>query len=259
MTHKLYLTHKGRDKLTALATTGQGRPLTISHFAVGSGKNVDFSKRLSQTTLVQQRHKAPVASVVRQANGAYEIGCVIGDDVGGFDIAEIGLFADDGTLMWVGSLPHVQKPTAKDLSAVDYRLKCVVALDNADVTLTVTGNMAGADRAWVEQGFIPKSALELIFPIGYKYWTHEKGSPKAKFDALFGYETHWRRLDNVVLVASSSASAMTAYAVGHVAHDPQNANPLQGYVSHLWERYNPVTDIVRYDGAHRYDGQARYQ
>lgn len=55
MTHKLYLTHKGRDKITALATTGQGRPLTISHFAVGSGKNVDFSRRLSQTTLVQQR------------------------------------------------------------------------------------------------------------------------------------------------------------------------------------------------------------
>lgn len=150
MSHQLFLTDLGKQKLAELASVGTGQALTISDFVVGSGRDVDFSKRLDRQTLVSKKYQARVQDVVKTAPNQYEISCIIPADIGGFTIREIGLLASDNTLMWVGSLPEVQKPTQDSLSAVDYRVKCVVAIDNAEVVLTVDGNVVTATRQWVE-------------------------------------------------------------------------------------------------------------
>ncbi|WP_040631499.1 phage tail-collar fiber domain-containing protein, partial [Faucicola boevrei] len=149
MSHQLFLTELGKQKLASLATKGQGNPLTITEFVVGAGINVDFSKRLGRQTLVAKKYQTTVQDVVQLSPNQYEIACIVPHDVGGFAIREIGLIADDGTLMWVGSLPEVQKPTTDSLSVVDYRINCIVSIDDANVTLSVDGNVVTATKKWV--------------------------------------------------------------------------------------------------------------
>ncbi len=266
MSFKLLLTNIGKQKIANASNVGTSA-ITISQFAVGQGKNVDFSKRLDKQTLVSKRYQGDVASVkaVNNKPNYYEILCVIPVDVGGFTVRELGLFDEDGDLIWVGNLPEAEKPNNNSQSAVDYRIKATIQINNPDVTLIVDTNVVTATQGWVEDNFIPKSALELIFPIGYKYWTKIKQNPKPMFDVLFGYETHWRRLKGVHLVAVDdndlqiNRSSLYVGESGDVT--PQSNNPQQylGYTDYLWERYDPTDVPVRYDGNYKYDGTAQYQ
>lgn len=148
MSYQLLLTNAGATKIAAASNAG-GTPLHITDFAVGQGVNVDFSTRLDKQTLVAKRYQGKVESVNLVAPNKYEIVCVVPVDVGGFTIREFGLIDSDGVLVWVGSLPEVQKPTADSLSAVDYRLKAVVQIDNPAVSIVVDTNAVTATQSWV--------------------------------------------------------------------------------------------------------------
>lgn len=204
MSHQLFLTDLGKQKLAQLSTTGQGNPLTITEFVVGAGKDVDFSKRLDRQTLVAKKYQTAVQDVVQLAPNQYEIACVVPHDVGGFAIREIGLIADDGTLMWVGSLPEVQKPTTDSLSAVDYRINCIVSIDDANITLTVDGNVITATKKWVIDtvGDSVKTEIEKIreqlerqrIPIGGLFATTKHYANGEAVTAELGYGKWMRAL-----------------------------------------------------------------
>lgn len=205
MSHKLYLTQLGQQKLAELATVGTGQALRLTDFAVGSGRDVDFSKRLDRQILVAKKYQAHVQDVVNIAPNQYEISCVIPADVGGFTIREVGLFADN-ILMWVGSLPEVQKPTLESLSAVDYRIKCIVTIDNTDVRLVVDGNVVTATKKWVLdtigdnlQAEITKILAEIetlknrpIIPVGGLFATTKHYANGEAVTADLGYGK-WQR------------------------------------------------------------------
>lgn len=205
MSHKLYLTQLGQRKLAELATVGTGQALRLTDFAVGSGRDVDFSKRLDRQTLVSKKYQAHVQDVVNIAPNQYEISCVIPAEVGGFTIREVGLFADN-ILMWVGSLPEVQKPTLESLSAVDYRIKCIVTIDNTDVRLVVDGNVVTATKKWVLdtigdnlQAEITKILAEIetlknrpIIPVGGLFATTKHYANGEAVTADLGYGK-WQR------------------------------------------------------------------
>ena len=152
MSYQLLLTNAGAAKIATASNAG-GTPLHITDFAVGQGVNVDFSTRLDKQTLVAKRYQGKVESVNFVAPNKYEIVCVVPVDVGGFTIREFGLIDSDGVLVWVGSLPEVQKPTADSLSAVDYRLKAVVQIDNPAVSIVVDTNAITATQSWVNANF----------------------------------------------------------------------------------------------------------
>lgn len=152
MSYQLLLTNAGATKIATASNAG-GTPLHITDFAVGQGVNVDFSTRLDKQTLVAKRYQGKVESVNLVAPNKYEIVCVVPVDVGGFTIREFGLIDSDGVLVWVGSLPEVQKPTADSLSAVDYRLKAVVQIDNPAVSIVVDTNAVTATQSWVNANF----------------------------------------------------------------------------------------------------------
>lgn len=265
MTYQLLLTQVGQQKLSAAANTG-GSPITISQFVLGQGVNVDFASRLDKQVLVSKRYQADVAGIsTTDLSNQYEINCIVPQDVGGFTIREFGLIDSDGDLIWVGNLPEVVKPPAGSTTAVDYRIKAVVQIDNPDINLIIDANVVTATRAWVDDNFIPRSALELLYPYGYKYWSHSDESPKAGFDALFGYETFWRRLKGVHLVGVDEADPQIADITlyvgksGDVTDNKNNPEQYLGYTSYLWERYDPNNIPVRYDGNSKYDGTASYQ
>lgn len=265
MNYRLYLTTQGREKVAAAASSA--RPLALTEFVVGSGKNVDFSTRLSENNLVKKHYQGRIQAISKSTThlGQYEIDCVIPEGIGGFVVREFGLLDESGVLVYVGALPEVEKPKKGSAAALDYRIKAVVEIDNPDVSLMIDGFVVTATRDWTERHFVPKSALELIFPIGYKYWSHSNDSPEAGFDALFGYKTYWRRLSGVHLLAvsetDSQINAPMRYVggIGDVVTDGTPPEVYTGYTSYLWERYEPKDTPVRYDGQHQYDTDTHYQ
>ena len=269
MSYQLLLTNVGQQKLAAAASSGSP-PVLIAQFAVGQGVNVDFSQRLDQQVLVSKRYQGAVESVSATAiAGQYEVTCVVPVNEGGWAIREMGLIDSDGDLIWVGRLPEVQKPAASSTSAVDYRLKAVIQIDNPGVTLVIDANIIMASQSWVANNFVSNSRfgyfLNLAYPIGHKYWSHDNTNPKPLFDAMFGFETFWRPLTGVQLVGVDetdphiSLPALYAGAKGDVT--PSNIAPdhYPLYTSYLWERYDPSNNDVRYDGQSSYDGSVEYQ
>lgn len=260
MTYQLLLTNLGAAKIAA-ASNVSGKPLKIAEFVVGQGIDVDFSKRLDKQVLVSKRYQAPVHSVAKTAiPNRYEITCVIPPEIGGWAIREMGLIDSDGDLIWVGALPEVVKPTADDVSAVDYRLRAIVQVDNPDVVMTIDANLIFATEPWVEANFIPRSALELMYPIGHPYWSASPIDPTPLFDTLFGYKTYWRRVQDVELVAIKDGDANIGiprhqtgkHYIGTANTTKPDGYPL--YPLYLWVRYQPV----KYDGLTRADGTAQY-
>ena len=254
MTYQLLLTTLGQQKLASAASAG-GQPVRITEFAVGQGVNVDFSKRLDQQVLVSKRYQGNVESVASTAvAGQYEITCIVPQDQGGWAIREIGLIDSEGSLIWVGQVPEVQKPVASSTAAVDYRIKAVISIDNPDVNLVIDANVVTATQSWVANNFVsnPRFAqfLNLAFPFGYPYWTHSKSNPKPLFDAMFGFETHWRRLEGIGLVAVKDGDAyigqpmLTLGQRGNTelaTTERPHAYPI--YTSYLFERYDPSTVV----------------
>ncbi|WP_372887642.1 phage tail protein [Psychrobacter sp.] len=254
MTYQLLLTTLGQQKLASAASAG-GQQVRITEFAIGQGVNVDFSKRLDQQVLVSKRYQGAVESVVATSvTGQYEITCIVPQNHGGWAIREIGLIDSAGDLIWVGQVPEVQKPIASSTAAVDYRIKAVISIDNPDVNLVIDANIVTATQAWVANNFVsnPRFAqfLDLAFPFGYPYWSHSKANPKPLFDAMFGFETHWRRLEGVGLVAVKDGDAyigqpmLTLGQVGNTelaTTGRPHTYPI--HTSYLFERYNPSTVV----------------
>jgi len=254
MTYQLLLTTLGQQKLAAAASAG-GQPVRIAEFAVGQGINVDFSQRLDQQVLVSKRYQGAVEGVAATSvTGQYEITCIVPQDQGGWSIREIGLIDSEGSLIWVGQVPEVQKPVASSTAAVDYRIKAVISIDNPDVNLVIDANVVTATQAWVSNNFVsnPRFAqfLDLAYPFGYPYWSHSKSNPKPLFDAMFGFETHWRRLEGIGLVAVKDGDAyigqpmLTLGQRGNTelaTTDRPHTYPI--YTSYLFERYDPSTVV----------------
>lgn len=254
MTYQLLPTTLGQQKISDAGSSG-GQSIRITEFAVGQGVNVDFSKRLDQQVLVSKRYQGKVESVVATAVvGQYEITCIVPQNQGGWAIREIGLIDSTGDLIWVGQVPEVQKPEASSTAAVDYRVKVLISIGNPNVNLVIDANVVTATQAWVSNNFVsnPRFAqfLDLAYPFGYPYWSHSKSNPKPLFDAMFGFETHWRRLEGVGLVAVKDGDAyigqpmLTLGQVGNTelaTTTRPHAYPV--YTSYLFERYDPSTVV----------------
>lgn len=268
MTYQLLLTTLGQQKLAAAASAG-GNPVRIVEFAVGQGINVDFSQRLDKQVLVSKRYQGAVLSISATAQaGQYEVTCVVPQDQGGWTIREFGLFDGDGSLIWVGRLPEVQKPASTSTSAVDYRIKAVIDIDNPDVTLVIDGNVFMASRDWVSNNFVTNTRfaafLETAYPYGYKHWSHTQDDPTPLFDVLFGYKTYWRRLEGVQLVSVKDGDPVIGEAGlvagnGHL-EKTDNTKPKQftHYTSYCWERYDPDA-AIRHNGISRRNGIHKFK
>ncbi len=254
MSYQLLLTNVGQQKLAAAASSGSP-PVLIAQFAVGQGVNVDFSQRLDQQVLVSKRYQGAVESVSATAiAGQYEVTCVVPVNEGGWAIREMGLIDSDGDLIWVGRLPEVQKPAASSTSAVDYRLKAVIQIDNPDVTLVIDANIIMASQSWVANNFVsnPRFAtfLALAYPYGYPYWSHSKTNPKPLFDAMFGFATHWRRLEGVGLVAVKDGDPYIGQPMINLGQrgttelaSSVRPHTYPVHTNYLFERYDPDTVV----------------
>lgn len=130
----LLITNAGAARIAA--DLSGGADLALSHVAWGDAGGAPYDPVAAQTALAREKYRATIASVAA-TDGAIVIDAILpadtddaqGRDSHGFNVAECGLFASDGTLVAVARMGNGYKPGPATGQAVvaTYRLKLAVA------------------------------------------------------------------------------------------------------------------------------------
>lgn len=248
-------------------------PIQLTSVVLGDANNQPYvpESRLSETNLLNQKVSIPITSVKVLDSGTAEVTVLIPYSVGGFNIHEIGITDATDQLVYIGNFHGGYRPIFSEGAGGDMEIIFTIKTNNiAKVIIEVEPYTATATKKWVNETFSIQfskhiaSYLELIFPIGCKYWTHSSDNPKPQFDLLFGKETFWRRLHGVQLVSVEDGdtqinqTSMYIGKNGSVHDNAYDPDHYQLYTGYLWERYDPVTVLTRYDGLYHFDGTATF-
>lgn len=123
----------------AAASMPDPTPMVMSQLVVGDGGGFPTVPLETQTALINQRAVVPIASVTRNAN-KMTIDATLDELTGGFTVREMGILGDDGTLLFVASVPATEKmTTAENVEDVLTLGMIVVISDTAQVLLSVEG------------------------------------------------------------------------------------------------------------------------
>lgn len=126
-----------------------GTTLVISSAAVGDGGGAYYAPTVGQTALVRERWRGEIASAQLndEAANMLDVKVVLPDDVGGFTVREMGLFAEDGTLVAVCNTPDVEKVTASgSVTGKLVMLMHIVVADASAVEFSVTPTLDTVGR-----------------------------------------------------------------------------------------------------------------
>lgn len=112
-----------------------GRMLVISEAAAGDGGGAYYQPTVGQQSLVNERWRGEIASaeISTSTQNMIDVKIVIGDDVGGFVIREMGLFSEDGVLIAVCNTPDTEKVAIS--GGVSGKLTMVMHIIVADVSV----------------------------------------------------------------------------------------------------------------------------
>lgn len=234
--------------------------INLTQVAVGTGKYMPTG---NETSLKSEIMKGPIVSgdIERASNTLRFSSAIRSPTVR--SIYEVGLLTDTGILFAVAASssdalftvhPDITFVMSYGLSLkeVDAENITVTTDPNGALSLVIMENHLSAPDPHPQylnaQRFV--QFLELAYPYGHPYWTHNKSNPKPLFDAMFGYETHWRRLEGVGLVAVKDGDAYIGQpmltlgqrGMTELATDARpQAYPV--YTSYLFERYDPSAVI----------------
>lgn len=263
------LTDHGKSFIANAQASNQ---LALTHVVLGDANGQPYlpDSRLTQTTLVHQTAKLPVASVkVINANTA-EVSTVVPSNVGGFNLHEVGITDSSGKLVYIGNFHGGYRPTLTEGAGGDMELIFTITANNlATVIIETDGTVVTATRDWVTEKFTSKVDFEghlnaldphsqylnnnrfqmlaqMLVPIGYLYHSHLPINPKSLFDELLGIDTYWRRIVGRMMIATDSNNPFISdigITVGQkglttAAGTAQpHIYPLQ--TTHIYERYDP--------------------
>ncbi len=262
------LTDYGRK---CMAKAQANQQLELTHVVLGDANHQPYlpDSRLAETSLVNQTAQLPISTVKVINDDTAEVSCLIPTQVGGFNLHEVGITDSTGKIVYLGNFHGGYRPSLTEGAGGDMELIFEIKASNlATIIIESDGTTAVASKEWVSKTIrdeMTKShqlLAELLFPIGYPYWSHIDQNPKVGMDKLFGYETHWRKLEGVHLVAVDESSSNIYLPMLHVGNDgtvTTSHPPTQyhGYAKHCWERYDPDFDYPRYDGTVKADGKTK--
>ena len=130
-----------------------GVPLKLTAMAVGDGNGVLPVPNRERTTLVNERRRAAINSIIQDPANLSQIIAeqVIPENVGGWWIREAGLFDEDGVMIYYANIPETYKPVLAEGSARTQvvRLVCLVT-GGATVELKVDPSIVLATRSYVD-------------------------------------------------------------------------------------------------------------
>ncbi|HEI3359857.1 TPA: tail fiber protein [Escherichia coli] len=140
---KTVITDTGAKKL-AQAAAPDGKPVRLTHMAVGDGGGALPTPDSKQTRLVHEVWRHTVNRVILDATHQNRIiaELVIPPETGGFWIREIGVFDEHGDLIAVGNTAESYKPTVAEGSGRAQTFRTILTVSStATVALTVDNTM----------------------------------------------------------------------------------------------------------------------
>ncbi|EFC3040754.1 tail fiber protein [Escherichia coli] len=149
---KTVITDTGAKKL-AQAAAPDGKPVRLTHMAVGDGGGTLPTPDSKQTRLVHEVWRHTVNRVILDATHQNRIiaELVIPPETGGFWIREIGVFDEHGDLIAVGNTAESYKPTVAEGSGRAQTFRTILTVSStATVALTVDNTMVMATVDYVD-------------------------------------------------------------------------------------------------------------
>ena len=149
---KTVITDTGAKKL-AQAAAPDGKPVRLTHMAVGDGGGTLPTPDSKQTRLVHEVWRHTVNRVILDATHQNRIiaELVIPPETGGFWIREIGVFDEHGDLIAVGNTAESYKPAVAEGSGRAQTFRTILTVSStATVALTVDNTMVMASVDYVD-------------------------------------------------------------------------------------------------------------
>ncbi len=149
---KTVITDTGAKKL-AQAAAPDGKPVRLTHMAVGDGGGTLPTPDSKQTRLVHEVWRHTVNRVFLDATHQNRIiaELVIPPETGGFWIREIGVFDEHGDLIAVGNTAESYKPVVAEGSGRAQTFRTILTVSStATVALTVDNTMVMATMDYVD-------------------------------------------------------------------------------------------------------------
>ncbi|MEJ9997987.1 phage tail protein, partial [Escherichia albertii] len=149
---KTVITDTGAKKL-AQAAAPDGKPVRLTHMAVGDGGGTLPTPDSKQTRLVHEVWRHTVNRVTLDATHQNRIiaELVIPPETGGFRVREIGVFDEHGDLIAVGNTAESYKPAVAEGSGRAQTFRTILAVSStATVALTVDNTMVMATVDYVD-------------------------------------------------------------------------------------------------------------
>jgi hypothetical protein len=149
-TFKSVVTTLGQSRIAAAIAAGTD--INITQLAVGDGNGKATTPVATQTRLVKEVYRTQLNSLkLDPSHGNWVIAeAVISASVGGFWMREMGLFADDGTLIAVCNMADTYKPTLAEGSGRTQTLRMVIAVSNTEaISLLIDDSVIMATEQYV--------------------------------------------------------------------------------------------------------------
>ncbi|HAJ2554925.1 TPA: phage tail protein [Escherichia coli] len=149
---KTVITDTGAKKL-AQAAAPDGKPVRLTHMAVGDGGGTLPTPDSKQTRLVHEVWRHTVNRVILDATHQNRIiaELLIPPETGGFWIREIGVFDENGDLIAVGNTAESYKPIVAEGSGRAQTFRTILTVSStATVVLTVNNTMVMATVDYVD-------------------------------------------------------------------------------------------------------------
>ena len=149
---KTVITDTGAQKL-AQAAAPDGKPVRLTHMAVGDGGGTLPTPDSKQTRLVHEVWRHTVNRVILDATHQNRIiaELLIPPETGGFWIREIGVFDENGDLIAVGNTAESYKPIVAEGSGRAQTFRTILTVSStATVALTVNNTMVMATVDYVD-------------------------------------------------------------------------------------------------------------
>ncbi|EHW2962742.1 tail fiber protein [Escherichia coli] len=149
---KTVITDTGAKKL-AQAAAPDGKPVRLTHMAVGDGGGTLPTPNSKQTRLVHEVWRHTVNRVILDATHQNRIiaELVIPPETGGFWIREIGVFDEHSDLIAVGNTAESYKPAVAEGSGRAQTFRTILTVSStATVALTVDNTMVMATVDYVD-------------------------------------------------------------------------------------------------------------
>jgi hypothetical protein len=143
MSYRALLTIAGQEKIAVFAAGGPRVPLT--HVAIGNANGAPYDPVETQTVLVGERYRAPIAAQGATTGGVISIEADIPADTTdvqgrpshGWNVHELGVFASDGTLFAVARMNGGYKPSPSSGQAETLTLQIRLDVGNAAAVTVV--------------------------------------------------------------------------------------------------------------------------